>query len=109
MRDDYSAFRARGAEIVCVAPHSLTETSRLAAELRLPFPVLADPGHRVFDAYGVHRRLLSLGQRPAVYVVDHNGRIRYAHVGRQQWEIPPSSRVLAVLDSLAGKVGPTQS
>ncbi len=101
MRDDYAAFREQGAEVVCVAPHSLAETVVLAKELRLPFPVLADPDRRVFNAYEVHRRLLSLGQRPGLYVIDRGGRIRFAHVGRQQWEIPSNARVLDILRSLS--------
>ena len=57
----------------------------------------ADP---VFDAYDVVSKLMSLGQRPAVFVVDRDGVVRFDSIGTQQWEIPSNDNVLAVLSSL---------
>lgn len=83
-----------------MAPHGLEETRQVAEAFGLPFPVLADPERSVFRLYDVHSRLWSLGQRPGVYVVDRGGVVRWAHVGRQQWEIPSVDTLLAVLDDL---------
>ena len=87
--------------MVCVAPHDLAESQRLVEELKLPFPVLADDNRSVFLAYDVQSRAWSLGQRPAVYVVDRDGDICWAHLGWQQWDIPSNTQVLAVLDGLS--------
>ena len=100
MRDDYEQFKSRGAEVVCIAPHDLSETRQLVESLRLPFPVLADGERKVFQAYDVASRAWSLGQRPGLYVLDFRGIIRFAHVGWQQWDIPSNRQVLDVLDSL---------
>lgn len=100
MRDEYDKFRWRGAEVVCVAPHDLDETQQLVQELALPFPVVADDDRAVFLEYAVSSRWESLGQRPGMYVIDREGVIFWSHVGRQQWDIPSNSEVLAVLDRL---------
>lgn len=101
MRDDYEQFRRRGAEVACLAPHDVAGSRQLVDELGLPFPVLADEKRAIFKSYDVQSRLWSLGQRPAVYVVDRVGVIRWAHLGTQQWDIPTNAQVLAVLDRLA--------
>jgi hypothetical protein len=48
----------------------------------------------------VLNKLVSLGQRPAVFVVDRNGIVRFDSIGTQQWQIPTNDNVLAVLSSL---------
>jgi len=103
LRDEYEEFRRRGAEVICIAPHDLAESKRLVDELKLPFPVLADENRAVFLTYDVQSRLLSLGQRPAVYVVDRSGVIRWAHRGTQQWDIPSNRAILTVLDDLVAE------
>jgi hypothetical protein len=44
--------------------------------------------------------LASLGQRPAVFVVDQTGAVRFDSIGTQQWQIPSNDNVLLVLSSL---------
>jgi hypothetical protein len=44
--------------------------------------------------------ILSLGQRPALFVVDAEGIVRFDSIGGQQWEIPTNENVLSVLASL---------
>lgn len=87
--------------MVCIAPHDVAVARELVGELKLPFPVLADDSREVFLTYDVTSRPWSLGQRPAVYVVDRAGVIRWAHVGWQQWDIPTNHEVLGALDVLA--------
>ena len=65
-----------------------------------PFSLLADERHAVFDAYDVITTMMSLGQRPAVFVVDRQGLVRFDSIGTQQWQIPSDDNVLAVLSSL---------
>ncbi len=66
----------------------------------LPYPTLVDADHEVFDAYDVTSRLISLGQRPALFVIDAEGIVRFEEVGAQQYNIPPDDKVLEVLGSL---------
>ena len=43
---------------------------------------------------------MSLGQRPALFVVDRDGIVQFDSVGTQQWQIPSNDNVLTVLSSL---------
>jgi peroxiredoxin len=103
LRDDYTQFKARGAEVVGIAPHDVDVVEALVKEMALPFPVAADPDRAVFERYDVQSRLLSLGQRPGLYVVDRQGIVRWTHLGSQQWDLPANAEVLAVLARLDDK------
>jgi peroxiredoxin Q/BCP len=100
LRDDFDRFRQAGATILAVAPDTTDGVARFVRDNEYPFPLLADTDHAVFDAYDVANKLLSLGQRPAVFVVDRGGIIRLDAVGTQQWQIVSDDKVLGVLSSL---------
>ncbi len=71
------------------------------AENDMPFPGLADLRSRVADQYAQEVNLFKLGRMPALFVIDLQGQVRYAHYGDSMKDIPPSQEVLDVLDMLA--------
>jgi thioredoxin-dependent peroxiredoxin len=100
LRDDIDKFAATGARVVTVAPDSAEGVAKFVQDNEYPFPLLADTDHKVFDAYDVISTMMSLGQRPAVFVIDKAGQVRFDSVGTQQWQIPSNDNVLKVLASL---------
>lgn len=69
------------------------------------FPLLADPGHRVIDAYGLHDPAYDGKQfegipHPAIYVIDKTGRVAWAKVEPDYSKRPTNSEIRAVLDTL---------
>jgi thioredoxin-dependent peroxiredoxin len=100
LRDDIDKFTAVGARVVTVAPDTSEGVARFVRDSDYPFPLLADVDHAVFDSYDVVSTLMSLGQRPALFVVDATGTVRFDSIGTQQWQIPSNENVLAVLASL---------
>jgi len=100
LRRDYEKFQSRGAEVLAVAHDTLENARAYFQENELPFPGLVDTNHTVFDQYDVQVRVLSLGQRPGLYIIDRNGSTRFAYLGRQQWQIPANSKILSRLDQL---------
>ena len=44
--------------------------------------------------------MISLGQRPGLFVIDRDGVVASAYLGFQQWEIPTVDETLAELDRL---------
>jgi len=86
--------------VVAVAPDTASGVERFVRDDAYPFSLLPDADHAVFDAYDVVSKLLSLGQRPALFVVDADGIVRFDSIGTQQWEIPTNDNVLAVLAGL---------
>ena len=99
MRDDIERFTAADARVVAIAPDTAEGVARFVRDNAYPFALLADENHEVFDSYDVVSRLMSLGQRPAMFVVDREGTVRFDSIGTQQWEIPSNDTVLAVLAS----------
>ena len=100
MRDDIDQFTAAGASVVAIAPESTESIARFLKAHPSPFPIVSDLDHATFDAYDVASRALSLGQRPAVFVVDAEGIVRFDAIGTQQWQIADNKTVLKLLASL---------
>lgn len=100
MGEQYQEFLAAGAEVVAIVGDSVEAARSYFEKNRLPFPCLADPNHEIYDRYRVETKMLSLGQRPGLFILDRHGIVRYAHVGSQQWEIPGNAQVLEVCRGL---------
>ena len=101
MRDRYSEFTERGAEVVAIAPDTVDSARSFFERENLPFTCLPDPDRKVFRMYDVKSAMISLGQRPGLFIVDKDGIVRFAHLGLQQWEIPKVDETLAELDALS--------
>jgi peroxiredoxin Q/BCP len=100
LRDDYERFTALGAEVIAISAEGLDAGERYVKSHPLPYPIAVDADHTTFEAYDVTSRLMSLGQRPGLFVVDGEGVIRFDSIGVQQWQIPENEKVLEVLGSL---------
>jgi peroxiredoxin Q/BCP len=51
--DDYSDYQRAGVTILGVSPDSVKSHVKFKEKYQLPFPLLADEGHKICDAYGV--------------------------------------------------------
>jgi peroxiredoxin len=85
---------------VAIAPDSAEGVARFVRDSGYPFALLPDEDHAVFDAYDVVSTMMSLGQRPALFVVDGGGIVRFDSIGTQQWQIPSNDNVLDVIAGL---------
>ena len=101
MRDRYGEFEQRGAQVIAIAPDTLENAQSYFQRNEMPFPCLADPDRAVFRRYDVKSAVVSLGQRPGLFVIDGEGVVRYAYLGWQQFEIPSVDETLRQLDVLA--------
>lgn len=100
MRDDIDRFTQAGARVVAIAPDTEQGVAKFIDGNPYPFSLLPDENHTVFDSYDVISTMMSLGQRPALFVVDRGGVVRFDSIGTQQWQIPSNDNVLTVLASL---------
>ena len=100
MRDDSEKFSEVGATVIAIAPDDAAGVAKFTRENSFPFALLADEAHAIFDAYDVISTLSSLGQRPALFIVDQTGIVRFDSIGKQQWEIPSNENVLKALSKL---------
>jgi peroxiredoxin Q/BCP len=71
-RDLSSEFAGAGAQVLGISMDDLTTQKKFAAELKLPFPLLADPQGTVAKAYGV--KSLGFANR-VTFVIDATGTV----------------------------------
>jgi peroxiredoxin Q/BCP len=100
-RDAYDGFRERGIEILGLSPDDVTSHERFKSKHELPFTLLADPDHRVAEAYGVwaERNFAGkkyMGIKRSTFVIDPDGNVARAMLG-----IKPAGHAAAVLEGLA--------
>ena len=101
MRDRYEEFDKRGALVLAIAPDTLENARNFFQEHDIPFPCLPDADRTVFRQYDVKSAMISLGQRPGLFIIGKEGIVRYAYLGWQQWEIPSVDETLAQLDAFS--------
>lgn len=76
---------------------------RYVEETGLPFNILVDASRDVLKAYGVwHAVGLTAWNiaRPALFLIDPSGAIRYSFVAERQDEFPTHEEILAAIDRL---------
>jgi peroxiredoxin Q/BCP len=80
-RDDYSAYEKAGVVILGVSPDSIESHAKFKAKYHLPFPLLADEGHKVCEKYGVWGKKQMYGREydgvlRTTYLIGKNGKVR---------------------------------
>ena len=101
LQDVLPQLRERNASIVGISVDDPQESRMLRGMLKLEFPLLADDGGKVAEAYGVLmvREAIAI---PSVFVVAPDGRITWRHVGETVPDRPTPEKVLMALDALGG-------
>jgi peroxiredoxin Q/BCP len=79
-RDDYSAYEKAGVVILGVSPDDVPSHIKFKKKFQLPFPLLADEGHKVCDLYQVWGPKKILGKEHegvlrTTFLIDGNGSI----------------------------------
>jgi peroxiredoxin (alkyl hydroperoxide reductase subunit C) len=90
-------FKALNTEVLGISVDSRHSSTAFAEHLKLDFPLLSDFSKEVTTAYGVLREG-GFAER-ALFVIDKDGRIAYAHVN-PIGEVPDISPVFKVLHKL---------
>jgi peroxiredoxin len=95
-------FEKRGAQLVAISVDSIYSHGAWAAVRGLTFPLLADfePKGAVARRYHVYRERDGFSER-ALYVIDSDGVIRYAHVSPHLSHVPDIEELYRTLDGLA--------
>jgi peroxiredoxin Q/BCP len=102
-RDDYSVYKKAGAVILGVSPDASRSHARFKTKFELPFPLLADEGHKVCDLYQVWGPKKFMGREyegvlRTTFLIDAHGNI--ARVFENVRPAEHSAEVLDVLRSL---------
>jgi peroxiredoxin Q/BCP len=99
-RDEYSVYTAKGAAIVGVSPDAVKAQSRFRGKYKLPFPLLADVGHKVSEEYGVWglkkaRGREYMGVLRTTFLIDDQGNVARVFEG-----VKPDGHSREVLDAI---------
>jgi peroxiredoxin len=91
-------------QVVAVVAQSSERVREYIEETGLPFNILVDESRDVLKAYGVWHAFGLYAwniARPALFLIDQTGAIRYSFIGRSQEEFPPHDEILRALDGLS--------
>jgi len=107
-QSERAEFERRGAQLLAVSVDSLYSHGAWAAVRGLDIPLLADfhPKGEVARQYRVWREADGHSER-ALYVIDADGVIRYAHVSPFLHHVPDVYELFTALDGLAARPAPT--
>jgi peroxiredoxin len=118
-------FEDNGLQIVFVGLGTPDQAEAFKKQFSLSFPIICDPGKKVYQTYGLRRgsvvrmaspalllkglKTLSRGhtpgmpqgdvmQMPGVFLIDTSGNIRYAHYSKDPSDNPSIETLLALKD-----------
>ncbi len=94
-RDDYAAFRQRGAEVIGISNDSAASHRSFADRHQLPFHLVTDADGSIRRRYGIKKTWGIIPGRVSV-LIDRDGVIRQVH----ESQFRPSSHVPAMLAAL---------
>jgi peroxiredoxin Q/BCP len=97
---DIDAFDAVGAQVLAISPQSVESHAHFSCEQgSFAFPMLADVGQAVGEAYGI---LGPLGfYRRSAFVVDASGTIAYVHRSVGSMSFRPTEELVAAVAAAA--------
>ena len=80
-RDAFSVFKKRGIEVLGVSVDSEASHRKFAAKYNLPFTLLADPDHKIADAYRVYGEKKFMGRtymgvKRMTFLINEKGKIQ---------------------------------
>jgi thioredoxin-dependent peroxiredoxin len=100
-RDDYSAYEKADIVILGVSPDTVKSHVKFKQKFQLPFPLLADEGHKICDLYGVWGPKKLMGREyegvlRTTFLIDKDGQI--VKVFENVRPAEHSAEVLSALD-----------
>lgn len=100
-QQELAAFEQRGAQLLAVSVDSIYSHGAWSLLRGLTFPLLSDfePKGELARQYGVYRETQGFSER-ALYVIDSEGVIQYAHVSPYLHHIPDIYELFEALEAL---------
>ncbi len=87
-------FTAAGATLVAISTDSVEDAAALHDHLQLKFELFSDPQQTTIQKWGVADFTVGVA-RPATFVIEPGGEIRYRHLGKTETDRPAVAEVLA--------------
>jgi peroxiredoxin len=97
LQANYRRFQEKGAEIIALAVQDVSRAKDMQVVAQAAFPILADPEHKIADAYGVYNLLGDGVAAPSVFIIDLAGNVIWSYVGRDGSDRPTADTILSHL------------
>ena len=97
LQNNYQAFQEAGGEVIALAVAPVTSVNATQQATGATYPLLADPTHRVAEAYGVYNLLGDGLAAPSVFDIETDGHIAWHHVGQHPGDRPSAQTILEQL------------
>ncbi|MFQ5815073.1 MAG: peroxiredoxin family protein [Candidatus Hydrothermarchaeaceae archaeon] len=94
-------FEEQDAELVPVSTDGIEKEESFAEEICVNYPLYSDPDHKAIERYGVFDAEHNIA-RPAVFIIDKEGRIRYKHVSKDHTDRPMNTTIINALKIVNG-------
>jgi peroxiredoxin Q/BCP len=75
LRDHYQEIKDAGAAVLGMSADNVQSHADFAKQYNLPFPILADPGGKVIEAYGVKHALFPSRAARITFIIDKQGKV----------------------------------
>ncbi len=101
-RDNWKAVQKQGAVVLGVSPDGVGSHVKFKQKFDLPFPLLADPDHKVAEAYGAWGEKSMYGRKyhgilRTTFIIDETGNVQNVFP-----KVKPKGHAGAVLAALTG-------
>ncbi len=85
LRDNYALLKKEGFEVAGVSPDETASHKKFETKFNLPFTLIADPQHKIIDAYGVwgEKQLYGrkfMGLHRTTFLIDEKGIIQKVYL-----------------------------
>lgn len=105
-RDRQSELKKLGAVVLGVSPDDVASHAKFRDKFELNFPLLADPEHKIAEAYGAWREKnmygkVSMGVQRSTFLIDGDGKV--AKVWKRVQVDGHDQQVIDALHALLGK------
>jgi len=100
MQRDFEKFRKRNVPVAVIAPHDSQRVKVFWEEEGLPFIGIPDPEGKLGKLYEQEWNPLKLGRMPALFIVDQQGKIAFAHYGKNMADIPAADEIINIIESV---------
>ena len=113
MRDQLAKLEDFDAQLLAIDPHESWSAKYLLKEVGfetsdLHYPLLMDPTQTVSAAYGVAFQMrihTEWSNRPATFIIDRDGILRFAKRGKSFLDRPTPTRIVEELKKLESPAG----
>lgn len=109
MRDRIDDIHSAGAQLLVIDPHEAWSAKHFLKDIGLEagdvgYPLLLDPANTVSATYGVAMQMrihTEISNRPATFIVDRSGTLRYEHRASSFSDRPDVDAILEELQRIA--------